>query len=371
MKIPYINLKAEHKALKKQILKEVAKVLDSANFILGPEVQEFEKNAAKYCGTKYAVGLNSGTDALFLALKVLGVGPGDEVITAPNSFVASASVIVAVGAVPVFVDVRDDMNINPDLIEEKITSKTKAIMPVNLTGKMCDMDRILSIAEKHNLYVVEDSAQSIGAEYRGKRAGSFGDVNCFSLHPLKTLNACGDAGFITTNDEEIYTKLTKLRNIGMKNRNEVQYWGYNSRLDSIQAAIINLKFKKLDSWIKARRKIADYYRKNLRGLAEKGLIMLPSEDKHEKPAYHTFIIQVDKRDELQQYLLENGVETKIHYPIPIHLQEAAKGLGYKEGDFPVIERQVKRILSLPVYQELTKKQQDYIITQIKGFFGPA
>ena len=285
MRISYINLKQEHKILKKQILQAVSKVLDTANFVLGDEVKIFEHNIAKYCETKYALGLNSGTDALFLALKALDIGPGDEVITVPNSFVASASCIVTAGATPVFVDVCDDMNIDTNLIEGKITNKTKAILPVNLTGKICEMDRILSIAKKYKLSVIEDSAQAIGAIYKGKKAGSFGHINCFSLHPLKTLNACGDGGFLTTNDESLYIKLSKLRNIGMKTRNEVQYWGYNSRLDSIQAAILNLKLKHLDKWIASRRKIAAYYRNNLIDF-----VKVPTEMPYEKPAYHTFVI---------------------------------------------------------------------------------
>ncbi len=359
MKIPYINLKSQHKQLKGEILEAISKVLENADFILGQEVTEFEKQIAKYCGTKYAIGVNSGTDALFLVMKSLEIGEKDEVITVPNSFLSTTSAIIATGAMPVFVDVKDDLNINPELIEEKITPKTKAILPVHLTGKPADMSPIIDIAQRHNLDVIEDAAQAIGAEYRGKRVGSFGVANCLSLHPLKTLNACGDAGAITTNDETIYNKLLRLRNIGLKNRNEADIWGYNSRLDTIQAAILNVKFRYLEEWIDKRRKNAEYYIEHL-----KGYVSLPCEEDYERCVYHTFIIQTEDRDRLQEYLLKNGVETKVHYPIPIHLQKAAVSLGYKEGDFPVAEAQSKEILSLPVYQELTQDKVEYIVETI-------
>ena len=366
MKVPYINLKAQHKKLKREIIRAVSKTLDSADFILGQEVSLFEQRVAGYCGTKHAVGVNSGTDALFLAMKSLGIKEGDEVITVPNSFLSTTSSIVTAGAKPVFVDVREDMNIDPALIPEKITRKTKAILPVHLTGKPADMKPILEIAKKHNLKVIEDAAQSIGAEYRKKRVGSFGITGCFSGHPLKTLNACGDSGFITTDDENIYNKLLQLRNIGLKNRNEAPQWGYNSRLDTIQAAILNIKFRYLDRWIDGRRRIAKYYIKNLSGM-DTNFVLLPEENTNERCVYHTFIIRAQKRNKLQSYLAENGIETKIHYPIPLHLQEAAKPLGYRKGDFPVTELLAEEILSLPVYPELTKGHLDYILDKIKGF----
>lgn len=363
LKVPYIDLKKQHFILKKEIFPALTKVFDSTNFILGEEVEKLEKRFAQYCGTKYAVGVNSGTDALFLALKVLNIGSGDEVITAPNSFLATATSIVAAGAKPVFVDVREDQNINPDLIEEKITNRTKAIMPVHLTGKSADMDPIMKLAKKYNLSVIEDAAQAIGTEYRGKRAGSFGQVNCFSLHPLKTLNACGDGGMMTTDDLKICQRLTHLRNIGLKNRAESDVWGYNSRLDSIQAAMVNVKFKHVNQWIAKRRKHAEYYRKHL-----SQVVQCPTEQNFEKCAYHLFVIQTERRDELQSYLLKNGIDTKVHYPIPIHLQKCAESLGYKMGDFPMVEKQSKMILSLPIYQSLTQQQLDYVVEKILAFF---
>lgn len=365
VKVPYVNLKEQHLPLKKEILSSVSRILfKDGDYILGKSVSELERNFAAYCGTRYAVGLNSGTDALFLALKAMGIGAGDEVITAPNSFLASATCIMAAGATPVFADVRDDMNIDPEDIEKKITRRTRAIMPVHLTGKAADMAPILKIARQHGLKVIEDAAQAIGTEYRGKRAGSFGDANCFSLHPLKTLNACGDGGMLTTDDKKIYETVLQLRNIGLKNRTESDLWGYNSRLDSIQAAIVNIKLKRVDRWISQRRKNAAYYRKHL-----SGIVQCPQESANGRDAYHLFVIQADRRDALQEHLLKQGVETKIHYPIPIHLQACAKNLGYGRGDFPVVERQSQRILSLPIYQTLKQSQLDHVVKTIREFFN--
>lgn len=363
MKIPYVNFKEQHVPLKKEIFSALSELFERGDFILGEEVHRLEERFAKYCGTKYAVGVNSGTDALFMVMTALGIGSEDEVITVPNSFLASASSIAETGAKPVFVDVRDDMNMNPDLIEEKITKKTKAIIPVHLTGKPADMNPILKIAKKFRLHLIEDACQAIGTEYYGKRAGSFGIANSFSLHPLKTLNACGDGGVITTDDKSIFEKCLQFRNIGLKNRTESDRWGYNSRLDTIQAAIVNIKFRYLDLWIEKRRENAAYYRKHLADI-----VNCPTEENFEKCTYHLFVIQTEKRDELQSYLLKNGIETKTHYPIPIHLQKCAKSLGYKKGDFPMVEKQSKMILSLPIHQTLTKKQLDYIIGKIRKFF---
>ncbi|MBI3012953.1 MAG: DegT/DnrJ/EryC1/StrS family aminotransferase [Elusimicrobia bacterium] len=363
MKVPYIDLKGQHKLLKKELLKAYTTLLDRSDFILGQPVVDLEEKFARYCGTRYALGVNSGTDALFLAMVSLGIGNGDEVMTAPNSFLATASSIAAAGAKPVFVDVGEDMNLDPTQIESKITPQTKAILPVHLTGKPASMDPILKIAKKHNLFVIEDAAQAMGTEYHGKRAGSFGIANCFSLHPLKTLNACGDGGMITTNDKKVYNTISQLRNIGLKNRSESDLWGFNSRLDSLQAAIVNVKFRYLDQWIAKRRDHAAYYRKHL-----EGLVTCPIESRGEKCAYHLFVVQTEKRDALQSYLTQKGIETKIHYPIPIHLQRCAKSLGYKKGDFPVTERQSERILSLPIYQTLTRDQLDYVIETITHFF---
>jgi len=362
--IPYVNLIRQHALLKEEILEAVGRILDKSNFILGDEVSEFENNIAQYCGVKYAVGVNSGTDALFLSLKAFGIGHGDEVITAPNSFLASASVVMAAGARPVFVDIREDLNINPALIEEKITNNTKAIIPVHLTGKPADMEPIMRIARKYNLKIIEDAAQAIGAEYHNKRVGSFGDTGCFSLHPLKTLNACGDAGVITTNDGNLYHLLLQMRNIGLKNRDESDVWGYNSRLDTMQAAILNVKLKYLDEWTEARRKNAGYYISRLKDVCD-----TPVEEKNEKSVFHTFVVGVDRRKELIDHLEQNGIGSRIHYPIPIHLQKTAGHLGYKKGDFPVCEKKAGQILSLPVYQGLTNDDLEYIVEKVTGFYN--
>lgn len=364
IRVPYINLALQHQQIKKEILKAVERVLDHGQFILGPEVAAFEERFASLCGTRYAIGVDNGTSALFLTLRALGIGPGDEVITAPNSFLASASCIALVGARPVFVDVRDDYNIDPSRIEEAITPRTKAIIPVHLTGRPADMHPILEIAERYGLYVVEDCAQAVGARYYGRPVGSFGIAGCFSLHPLKNLNAVGDGGVITTNDAGLYEKLRKARNHGLRNRDECEFWSYNCRLDTLQAAMLLVKMDCLQEWTEKRRANAAFYQQHLRDV-----VQVPEDKPYEYAVYHTFVIQADQRDALQAYLLEQGIETKVHYPIPIHLQDAAKALGYSIGSFPVAERQAKRILSLPVYPELTESQRMYVVSQIRRFFG--
>ncbi len=361
--IPYVDLAAQHAVIKKEVLEAVEGVIDRADFILGKQVEKLEEAIASYCGTKFAVGVNSGTDALFLSLKAYGIGPGDEVITAPNSYLATASVIVGAGAKPVFVDVGDDLNINAGLIEEKITKKTKAIIPVHLTGKPADMGPIMKIAKKNHLRVIEDTAQAIGAEYCGKKAGSIGDAGCLSFHPLKTLNACGDGGAVVTDDEKLYLTLVQLRNIGLKNRNESDLWGYNSRLDTIQAAILNVKLKYLDEWIEARIKNARFYIENLKNVCK-----VPAEKEGEKQVFHTFIVQVEDRDKLKEYLEWKGIGTRVHYPIPIHMQKASKVYGYKKGDFPVCEKQAETILSLPVYHGLKEEDLAYVVAKIEAFY---
>lgn len=364
--IPYVAIAKQHRPLKKKILAAIGRVIDRGDFILGKEVAQCEKRVAAYCQTRFAVGVNSGTDALFLTLKAYGIGAGDEVITAPNSFLSSASVIVALGARPVFVDVREDMNIDPFRIEKKITRHTKAIIVVHLTGKPADMNPILAIAKRHTIRVIEDAAQAMGAEYHGRNVGSLADAGCFSMHPLKIFNACGDAGMVTTNDTTLYSALLELRNIGLKNRDEALQWGYNSRLDTIQAAILLIKLTYLDAWIEARRKNAVFYINHLKEISN--IIRLPAQKPYEKAVYHTFIIQAPRRDDLQQSLKKAGIGTNVHYPIPIHLQKAAANLCYKQGDFPECERQAKMILSLPIYPELTKKDLIYICSMVKQFY---
>jgi len=346
------------------LLVAINRVLGHGGFILGDEVASFESEFATYCETRYSVGVGNGTDALFLALKATEVGPGDEVITAPNSFLSSAACIALTGARPVFVDVKDDLNIDPSKLEAAITPRTRAILPVHLTGRPADMAPILEIAERHDLVVVEDAAQAVGARYRGKRVGSLGTVGCFSFHPLKNLNAPGDGGAITTNVPEIYEYLVKARNHGLRTRDEAEFWSVNSRLDSLHAAILRVKLKYLDAQTEARRITASWYQKHLADV-----VAVPEDRVDEHAVYHTFIIQTDRRDELQRNLAAKGVETKIHYPIPIHLQKAARDLGYEPGAFPVAEEQAKRVLSLPVYPELTADQKTIVVEGICEFFA--
>ena len=365
MKIPYVNLSAQHASIKDELLGAIATVIERGNFILGDEVAEFEKRFAELCGVRFAVAVNSGTDALMLALRSLGIGPGDEVITVPNSFIASTTCIKLVGARPVFIDVGEDFNMDPTQIEPAITSRTKAILPVHLTGHPADMNPIMQTAKRYNLHVVEDCAQAVMAEYRGQRIGSFGTVNCFSLHPLKTLNACGDGGILTTNNESICDQIKILRNLGLKSRDDCIAWSGNSRLDTIQAAILLVKLECLEEWTIKRRSNARFYHKNLNHF---GSILCPSEKEYEFSVYHTFIIQAERRDELKEYLAKRGIETAIHYPKPIHLQTVASDLGYKKEDFPVAERQSQRILSLPIHPELGEEGLRVIVNAIEDFY---
>ncbi len=364
MKVPFVNIGLQHRQIKSEILGIVSELLDSGQFILGGDLVKFEQSFAQLCGTKYALGVANGTDALFLSLKALGIGPGYEVITAPNSFLASASSIHIAGGTPVFADVREDFNLDPVQVRKAITPRTRAIMPVHLTGRPAAMDDILAIAKEFSLAVVEDCAQAICSVYKGKPVGGFGDLGCFSLHPLKNLSACGDGGVITTNNDALYEQLIKARNHGLRNRDECEFWSYNSRLDNLQAAILNIKLGKLSEWTARRREIAAYYIERLSGLN----IILPIDKPSEKAVYHTFIIQSGRRDELKEFLAAMEIDTKIHYPVPIHLQVAARYLGYGLGDFPVAEAQTGTILSLPVYPELTDLQVEYVADTIRKFF---
>jgi dTDP-4-amino-4,6-dideoxygalactose transaminase len=365
MKINYVNLAQQWAEDKIGLLKIIDQTLSTGKFVGGEQVDIFEKNIAKICGCKYAVGLNSGTDALTLALHLAGVRRGDEVITTPNSFIASTSVIVHLGARPVFIDVLPDQNINYNLIKKKITKKTKVIMPVHLTGRLCEMDPIMKLANKFGIAVIEDAAQAIGSKYNNKKAGSFGFAGCFSAHPLKNLNAMGDAGYLTTNNYNVYKKIKDISNHGMTNRNIVKNFGYVSRLDNIQAAILNYRLKKLDKIIFLRRRNASLYK----SLIKTENVFIPEEKRNQFNTYHTFVVQIyNNREKLISFLKKNGIGTSIHYPIPIHLQPAAKFLGYKKNDFPETEKQSKQILSLPIHHQLKLKEIEYISKKINEFF---
>jgi len=362
--VPFVNLTLQHQRIREPIIASVGKVLDHGCFILGPEVTAFEDRFASLSGTGYAVGVDNGTSALFLAIRSLGIGPGDEVITVPNSFLASASAIALTGARPVFVDVRDDFTMDWTLLEAAISPRTRAIMPVHLTGRPADMYPILEIAERHRLHVVEDCAQAVGARYHGQPVGSFGIAGCFSLHPLKNLNALGDGGIVVTSDPQTAAWLGKARNHGLKNRDECEFWSPNCRLDTLQAAMLLVKLDFLEEWTEKRRTIAAYYRRALAGFVE-----VPFERTHERCVYHTFVIQSDRRDELRRHLESCGIETKIHYPIPIHLQPAATELNYGPGSFPKAEQQAQRILSLPIYPELREEEMELVAASIKQYLG--
>lgn len=362
--IPYVDLRRQHKAIEAELLSAAARVIEDGQFVLGSAVLQFEQQFAEICGTEYAVAVNSGTDALLLSLRALGVGSGDEVITVPNSFVATASAIVLAGATPVFVDAGPDYNLDPKLLSKALTSRTKAIIPVHLTGRPADMPAIMDFAQQHALEVVEDCAQAVAAEIDGQRVGSFGRLGAFSLHPLKTLNCCGDGGVVATSDAGLAEQLRVLRNLGHQTRAKVVAWGHNSRLDSIQAAFLLVKLKYLETWTTKRQSNARFYQQHLADLQE---IECPQDLPSGRAVYHTFVIQCDRRDELKEFLAEKKIGTAIHYPVPIHLQPVAADLGYAEGSFPVVERQARRVLSLPIYPELDDQDLATISDAIHDF----
>lgn len=364
MKINFVDLKRQYNSIKGEINEKINEVLESQSFILGQNVEAFEKEFAKYCGVKYGVGVASGTDALTLSIKALGIGENDEVITVPNTFIATIDAISRNRARPVFVDIdKKNYNIDPSKIEEKITKKTKAILPVHLYGQPADMDEINKIAEKHDLNIIEDACQSHGAEYRGKKTGSFSDIVCFSFYPGKNLGAYGDGGIVITNDEELAEKLKMQRNYGQKIKYQHDLKGFNSRLDEIQAAVLRVKLKHLDKWNDSRRKNAQIYNE----LLQDENLKIPIEKHDRKHVYHVYVIGCERRNELQEFLERGGISTGIHYPIPVHLTKAYSDLGYKEGDFPLTERCSKEILSLPMFPELTEKEIQYICSMIKKF----
>jgi len=364
-RVPYVSLQTQWKDERPELLPLIEEALASGNYVGGENIERFELAVAKYCGTRFAVALNSGTDALVCALHALGIGKGDEVITTPNSFIASAAAIIHVGARPVFVDVKRDQNIDPDRIEAALTAKTRAIMPVHLTGRVADMDAINDIAVRKHLHVIEDAAQAIGSMWQGQKSGSLGTIGCFSAHPLKNLNACGDAGFITTDDEGLIVKIRQMRNHGMVERNNVETFGMVSRMDELQATILNYRLSRLPRVIEARRKNAALYRSMLNS----DRIFAPPEQEKEFSTYHTFVIQVDGRDNLRDELLARGIETAVHYPIPIHLQPAWQSLPYSLGHFPEAEKQARRILTLPINQYLREEDISYVANSLNTLVG--
>ena len=363
--IPYVNLSAQWGEENEELLPIIQKVLASGQYVGGAEVAKYEKEISEAFNVEHVVAVNSGTDALILGLSALGIGPGDEVITPPNSFIASTAAIVHTGAKPVLVDVCEDQNIDPELIEASITNKTKAIMPVHLTGRMARMDAILEISNKHDILIIEDAAQAASSCYDGRPSGSWGTVGCFSTHPLKNLNACGDGGFVTTSDKDIAESIRQLRNHGLIDRDTVGKYGFVSRMDEIQAAILRYRLKHLSGLVQRRRANARLYR----SILNLDVILHPADTPLEFNTWHTFVIQVDRRDQLQEHLRSVNIETSVHYPVPIHLQPASIGLGYSHGDFPVTERQAKRILTLPIHQNLEEEEIYRVATTINDYYG--
>lgn len=369
--LPLVDLKKQYASIKQEIDEKISGVLKSSAFILGSEVKEFEKEFAAFCSAGQAVGVSSGTAALALALLALDIGKDSEVITTPNTFIATVAAISHVAARPVIVDVDpESYNIDISKIENVITTKTRAVIPVHLYGQPSEMDSILQIAQNHNMKVVEDACQAHGAEYRGRRAGSFGDISAFSFYPGKNLGAYGDGGAVVTDKEEVAERIRLLRDHGSPRKYYHEIIGYNSRLDEIQAAVLRVKLRYLNDWNEKRRRNARLYNEYLKDLVDKALVTTPKEKDWAKHVYHLYVIQVgeDARDNLITYLNSKGIGAQIHYPIPIHLQKAYKHLGYKEGSFPVTERLAKRIISLPIFPELEPQEIEYIAQEIRAFF---
>lgn len=365
-KINFVDLQKQYKEIKRDIHRAIFEVLSSAQFISGHDNLELEKEFAKFIGVKYAVGIGNGLAALELGMRALEIGEGDEVITPANSYIASTSAISLTGARPVLVDCHQDtFNMDLDKVERLITKRTKAIMPVHLYGQAVKMDDILRLAKKYKLFVVEDACQAHGASYKNKNVGSFGDLAAFSFYPGKNLGAYGDGGMITTNKRNIAEKIRMLTNYGQKKKYYHLTLGWNSRLDNIQAAILRVKLRKLNEWNSKRLTNATLYNKHLEGVS----VITPQIFPDFKHIFHLYVIRAKRRDELAKYLLSKGIFTVIHYPIPIHLQTASKGLGYSKGDFPVTEKLANEILSLPMFPELTESDIRYVADQIKSFYS--
>ena len=363
-KVPLIDLKERYQEEKDELLSCVERVLESGNLVLTPELADFEERVAQYTKSKHCIGLNSGTDALMMGLHAMGIGKGDEVITSPISFIATTAAIAHVGATPVYVDVGKDQNIDPLKINEKITSRTKAIMPVHWTGRISDMHEVNKIAKQNNLMVIEDSCQCMGAYYYGQHAGTFGKVGTFSGHPLKAMNAVGDAGFLITDDKEIADKVRVYRNHGLIDRDTCVEYGVNSRLDVLHAAVLLYRMEKLCGVIDKRRNNVNLYRE----LIQAKEVFIPTCKPHEQNAFVMFIIQAKRRDKLKAFLDGRGIQTLVYYAKALHLQPAAKQYNYKRGDFPVAEKQADEVLALPHHQYLTNDQIKFVSESINEFY---
>jgi len=385
MKVPLLDLKAQYRTIRDEILPALEKVLEDQYFILGPQVAGLEEKVADYSGCRYGIGVSSGSDALLICLMAEEIGPGDEVITTPYSFFATAGVIARRGATPVFVDIQPHTyNINPELIEDKITKRTRAIIPVHLYGQCADMAPIVEIAKRKKVVVIEDAAQAIGAEYlfsgsshlKPLRAGSMGEYGCFSFFPSKNLGGYGDGGMVVTNDSERAERLRILRVHGSHPKYHHRYVGGNFRQDAIQAAVLSVKMKYLDTWTAKRQQNAEWYDAafHTSGLVEKGFVRLPQpvwkevlQNSHYH-IYNQYVIATPSRDELRAYLMDRGIGTEIYYPVPLHLQECFAGLGYEPGSCPMSEEAAERTIALPVYPELTTEHQGYVVDSIREYF---
>lgn len=394
VQIPLINLRRQYETIKTECDRKVLDLLSSAQYIMGENVKAFEKEFSEYLGIRHSISVANGTDALVIALKALGIGEGDEVITTPFTFFATAEAISSVGATPVFCDVRlDTFNIDPQKVEEKITKKTKAIMPVHIFGQPCDMDEINEIAKRYGLYVIEDACQAVGSQYKGRMTGTLGHIACFSFFPTKNLGCAGDGGMIVTNDDDLATicKALRIHGSGENGKkafnllnnideeveedtahdntiyNPLKYYnyliGHNSRLDEIQAAILRIKLPYLDQWNEKRRQIARYYNEELKDAK----LVTPYEDDKVRHIYHMYVLQSERREETVAYLKEKGIATGIYYPVPLHLQKAYENLGYKEGDMPNAEYLSKRTFAIPMFPELTEEEMKYIVQALKEF----
>jgi len=368
MQVPLLDLKSQYAGIRHEVKTAINEVCESQLFALGPAVAEFENKIAAYCGSKYAIGVSSGSDALLVSLMALDIKAGDEVITSPFTFFATAGAISRLGARPVFVDVdADSYNINPTGIEKKITEKTRAIIPVHLFGQAAQMKPIMEIAKRHGLFVVEDAAQAIGSSQDGIKCGNFGDLGCFSFYPTKNLGGFGDGGLVTTNDEKLAEKVKLLRNHGQISLYSYKLIGGNFRLDSIQAAVLGVKLKYVDEWNEKRRQNAAIYDR----IFANSPIKTPKIDKNNVSTYHQYTVTVQQRDKLQKFLAENEIGSAIFYPKPLHLHECFGGLGFKQGDLPVAERLCSQVLSLPIYPELAVGQIEYVAETILKFYKSA
>ena len=363
-KVKVVNFPRQYFRIKNEIDNTIKEILETGRFILREDVENFERNIASFLGTKYAIGLNSGTDAIFLSYCTAGIKPGDEVITVSHTFVSTVATVIHCGAKPVLVDIGEDMNMDTEKLEDVITEKTKAIVPVHLNGRVCNMEKIMKIAKENNLIVIEDAAQSLGAHFNGQNAGSFGLTSCFSFYPAKILGTIGDGGLVATNDEEITNKIRLLRNHGQnRNTGEIIGFGFNSRLDNLHAAILNVKLKHVPSYIKRRREIAKMYNEELENLGD--IIIPPKPDKVFSDVYQSYVIRTKKRNDLATFLKGNGIETLINWSVPVHKHKALKLEHFK---LPKTEEISAQILSLPMYSELEDDEVNYIIKTIKKFY---